>query len=71
MRKTSECMTMLIETDTRERPNQTLAVGVDWSFERADLLEIVQCIGGRALSVICRMFCEEYGFRASGVPDLM
>ncbi len=31
----------------------------------------IQCLGGRALSVICRMFCEEYGHRASGVPDLM
>lgn len=31
----------------------------------------VQCMGGQSLSILCRMFCEEYGHRASGVPDLM
>lgn len=31
----------------------------------------LQCLGGKSLAVICRMFCEEYGHRASGVPDLM
>lgn len=34
-------------------------------------LRLLQCMGGQSLSILCRMFCEEYGHRASGVPDLM
>jgi Fanconi-associated nuclease 1 len=71
MQKTSECLQMLAEADDRERPKGTLAVGVSWDFSKTDLQEIVQCLGGKALSILCRMFCEEYGHRASGVPDLM
>ena len=29
-----------------------------------------QCIGGKALSVICRVLCENYSFGSSGGPDL-
>jgi Fanconi-associated nuclease 1 len=71
MQKTSDCLAMLKEIDDRERPRGTLAVGVSWGYEANDLREIVECLGGKALSVLCRMFCEEYGHRASGVPDLM
>lgn len=35
------------------------------------LMIFPQCMGGQSLSILCRMFCEEYGHRASGVPDLM
>jgi fanconi-associated nuclease 1 len=31
----------------------------------------LQCIGGRALSVICRLLAEDYASRTSGVPDLV
>lgn len=31
---------------------------------------IRQCIGGQALSVICRVLCEDYTFGTSGGPDL-
>lgn len=31
---------------------------------------IKQCIGGEALSVICRVVCEDYTFGSSGGPDL-
>ena len=30
-----------------------------------------QCIGGPALATICRVICEDYTKRASGVPDLL
>ncbi|EGN95749.1 hypothetical protein SERLA73DRAFT_76815 [Serpula lacrymans var. lacrymans S7.3] len=35
-----------------------------------DLIEIVTCLGGTALSVICRLLCEDYAGRGSGGPDL-
>lgn len=30
-----------------------------------------QCLGGEALAVICRLLCEDYAARTSGVPDLI
>jgi Fanconi-associated nuclease 1 len=30
----------------------------------------LQCLGGKALSVICRLLCEDYAGRRSGGPDL-
>ncbi len=71
MQKTKVALEMLREVDERERERGTLAIGVRWDFEREDLVEIVKSMGGKSLAVICRMFCEEYGQRASGVPDLM
>ena len=54
--------------------------------ERADLVDIVkvcillrlvqirlscvQCLGGKSLSTICKLFCEDYKGRRSGGPDL-
>lgn len=71
MQNTSQALIMLGEIDDQERPHGTLAIGVRWDYPKKDLEEIVQCMGGKSLSVICRMFCEEYGHRASGVPDLI
>jgi hypothetical protein len=34
-------------------------------------LILFQCLGGNALSSICRLFCEDYEGRSSGVPDLI
>ncbi|KAF8647479.1 hypothetical protein AX16_006684 [Volvariella volvacea WC 439] len=54
------------------RPRNTWCTGVKWDIcERQDLVEIVECIGGKPLAIICRLFCEDYGGRASGVPDLI
>ena len=39
------------------------------SLTAADIL--VKCLGGYSLSLICRLFCEDYGGRSSGVPDLV
>lgn len=49
---------------------QTCVVGLDWSFELSDLLEIVHCFEGEALATICRVMAQEYGQRGGGMPDL-
>lgn len=71
MEDTKTALAMLRETDTRERPRGTWAVGLSWEFGASELEEILECMGGRALATICRMLCEEYRHRSSGVPDLM
>ncbi|OSD08560.1 hypothetical protein PYCCODRAFT_1429618 [Trametes coccinea BRFM310] len=49
-----------------------VCVGVRWDlFAREDLVEIVKCINGKALAVICRLMCEDYAGRTGGVPDLL
>ncbi|KAF9817812.1 hypothetical protein IEO21_03154 [Rhodonia placenta] len=51
---------------------KTWCVGVRWEmFEKQDLLDIVKCLGGPALEVICRLLCEDYAGRVGGVPDLI
>ncbi|KIO34751.1 hypothetical protein M407DRAFT_16703 [Tulasnella calospora MUT 4182] len=60
------------ETDARERPRKTWAIGARWDdFPLEDVLNIVEGLGGNALSVICRLLAEEYSCRGSGVPDLI
>jgi Fanconi-associated nuclease 1 len=71
MSKTEVALEMLRETDDRERARVTWAVGINWEYEKKDLEELVECLGGMALSGICRMLGEEYRHRVSGVPDLM
>ncbi|KAJ6593456.1 VRR-NUC domain-containing protein [Mycena capillaripes] len=63
---------ILERNDKLYRENNTCCVGVSWEMcGRDDLIEIVECLGGNALSSICRLFCEDYGERSSGVPDLI
>ncbi|PWN52977.1 hypothetical protein IE53DRAFT_366747 [Violaceomyces palustris] len=58
-------------TDERERPKKTWAVGCRWDeYGAEDLLEIAECMGGRSLSVICQMLCEEWEHCTGGMPDL-
>ena len=71
MCKLSAALDMLRETDARERERGTWAVGVNWEYAPDELEEVLECIGGRAMSGICRMLAEEYRHRVSGVPDLM
>ncbi|KAG1743414.1 hypothetical protein EDB19DRAFT_1907050 [Suillus lakei] len=53
------------------RARKTWCVGVDWELvEEGEIVEIVRCLGGRALSVICQLLCEDYAGRRSGGPDL-
>ncbi|KAF8559868.1 hypothetical protein OG21DRAFT_1431070 [Imleria badia] len=59
------------DVDTNHRASGTWCVGVQWDlFSTEDLVDIVTCIGGPALSVICRVLCEDYTFGTSGGPDL-
>ncbi|GLB34607.1 putative VRR_NUC [Lyophyllum shimeji] len=58
--------------DDLYREKKVWCVGVRWDIcEQQDLLEIVECLGGNPLSIICRLFCEDYAGRSSGVPDLI
>lgn len=45
-------------------------MGIDWSYEITDLLEIVQCFRGEALATICKVMAQEYQQRGGGIPDL-
>ena len=49
---------------------RTCCVGIDWDFELADLLEILECFKGEALATICKVMAQEYQARGGGVPDL-
>ncbi|KAJ7502993.1 VRR-NUC domain-containing protein [Mycena galericulata] len=70
--KDGQARAILEANDERHRENQTCCIGVSWKMcGREELVEIVECLGGEALSSICRLFCEDYGGRNSGVPDLI
>ncbi|THH16142.1 hypothetical protein EW146_g4437 [Bondarzewia mesenterica] len=63
---------ILEAVDDQHREKKTWCVGVQWDiFERQDLIEIIDCFEGRSLAIICRLFCEEYARRCSGLPDLL
>ncbi|KAF3906227.1 hypothetical protein ABW20_dc0101794 [Dactylellina cionopaga] len=55
---------------TKEVERQTCVIGLDWNFEIGEICEVVECLGGEALSVICKVLCQEYQQRSSGMPDL-
>jgi len=70
--RTGEGPRIITEVDDRERENQTWCVGVRWDmFQKSDLVEIAEGLGGDGLAVICRLLCEDYGQRGGGVPDLI
>lgn len=59
------------EVHERESAAQPCAIGIDWSFELDDLIEIVQCFRGEALATICKVMAQEYQQRGGGIPDLL
>lgn len=61
---------LLQEVYDREKEKQTCVVGIDWSFEIEDLLEIIECFRGEALGTICKVMAQEYQQRGGGIPDL-
>ncbi|KAF8178661.1 hypothetical protein K438DRAFT_1681003 [Mycena galopus ATCC 62051] len=70
--KAGRAQTILADNDDRYRAEKTCCIGVNWDIcGREDLIEIVECLGGIALSSICRLFCEDYHGRCSGAPDLV
>ncbi|KAG1858038.1 hypothetical protein DFJ58DRAFT_726755 [Suillus subalutaceus] len=57
--------------EAEHRARKTWCVGVDWELvEEGEIVEIVRCLGGTALSMICHLLCEDYAGRRSGGPDL-
>lgn len=50
---------------------RTCIVGLDWTYDMADLVEIAQCFDGEALATVCKVMAQEYGQRGGGVPDLL
>ena len=61
---------ILQEVHDREKERQTCIVGVDWSYDFEDLLEITGCFRGEALATVCKVMAQEYQQRGGGIPDL-
>lgn len=61
---------LLREVHDRNFSKQTCIVGLDWTYELEDLVEIVRCLSGQSLSTICKVMAEEYQQRGGGIPDL-
>lgn len=55
---------------SEQSERKTCVVGLDWTFEREDLLEIAKCWRPEALSTVMKVMVQEYGQRGGGVPDL-
>lgn len=61
----------LIEKVWQEHSERnTCIVGLDWSFELDDLLEIAELFPPDALATVCKVMAQEYGERGGGMPDL-
>ena len=61
---------ILQEVYEREKERQTCIVGIDWSYDLEDLLEITRCFQGEALATVCKVMAQEYQQRGGGIPDL-
>ncbi|KAJ5577734.1 uncharacterized protein N7459_006698 [Penicillium hispanicum] len=61
---------IICDVHNREAAAQPCAIGIDWSFQLDDLVEIVQCFRGEALATICKVMAQEYQQRGGGIPDL-
>lgn len=61
---------LLRTVDATHREQETWCVGMNWAYELEDLLQITECLGGSALSQLCKLFAEEYGHRVGGIGDL-
>ncbi|CAO3697136.1 unnamed protein product [Rhizopus stolonifer] len=68
--ETGNYLDIIKSVDERERPNQTICIGINWNYELQDILEIAECIGPLALASLCQLLFQEYGQRQSGMPDL-
>ncbi|KAI5286031.1 Fanconi-associated nuclease 1, partial [Ascosphaera acerosa] len=53
-----------------EYERRTCIVGLDWSYELADLQEIAECFPGEALATVCKVLAQDYQQRGGGLPDL-
>ncbi len=62
---------LIRKVDNEQRTKETVCIGLNWEYDATDLLESAQCMKGQALATVCRVLCEEYGQRCSGMPDLL
>ncbi|KAL3462342.1 hypothetical protein BJX64DRAFT_299581 [Aspergillus heterothallicus] len=65
-----EAATLIRTVYDQHSARQPCAIGIDWSFELKDLVEIATCFSGEALATICKIMAQEYQARGGGVPDL-
>ena len=61
---------LIQEVFDRENEKKTCIVGIDWTFDIEDLLDIVRCFRGEALATVCKVMAQEYQQRGGGIPDL-
>jgi Fanconi-associated nuclease 1 len=54
----------------REKERETSVVGLNWSYDIGDLEEVVECFPNQGLAMVCKVLCQEYRHRGSGMPDL-
>ncbi|PGH18938.1 hypothetical protein AJ80_04265 [Polytolypa hystricis UAMH7299] len=65
-----EAESLIRKVHAREFERQPCAIGIDWTFDLDDLVEIVQCFRGEALATVCKVMAQEYQQRGGGIPDL-
>lgn len=65
-----EAETLIRNVWNKHSERKTCVVGLDWTFELDDLVEVVSCFDGEALATVCKVLAQEYGQRGGGVPDL-
>ncbi|KAL2810272.1 hypothetical protein BJX63DRAFT_322459 [Aspergillus granulosus] len=66
-----EAASLIRAVHDQHSTRQPCAIGIDWSFELDDLVEIANCFSGEALTTICKIMAQEYQARGGGVPDLL
>ncbi|KAF2970146.1 hypothetical protein GQX73_g3481 [Xylaria multiplex] len=66
-----EAPRLINEVDKREREKRTCVIGLNWDYERDDLLELADCFDGTSLATVCKIIAQEYSQRGGGIPDLI
>ena len=61
---------LIKKTWKEHHERKTCIIGLDWSFELDDLLEIAELFPAGALATVCKVMAQEYGERGGGIPDL-
>ncbi|KAJ5576255.1 hypothetical protein N7535_003181 [Penicillium sp. DV-2018c] len=61
-----EAERIIRDIHARHGAAQPCVVGLDWSFDLEDLVEIVRCFRGEALATICKVMAQEYQQRGVG-----
>ncbi|KAL2825319.1 hypothetical protein BDW59DRAFT_74170 [Aspergillus cavernicola] len=65
-----ESASLIRSIHSQHSARQPCAIGIDWTFDIDDLVEIATCFTGDALASICKIMAQEYSVRGGGIPDL-